>query len=89
MACGFEIDPLNMHAQPFNRARDVAFKSETSSSSLYEPCLEKTCFVLCKQQRRRSAYASAQSDQHLCYSLLRYYNICSCYVLNFKTLASF
>ena len=33
-------------------------------------CDEKTCFSICKQQRRRSACAFAQSDQHLCYSLL-------------------
>ena len=29
-----------------------------------------------------------QPDQHLCCSLLRQYNICSCCVLNFKTIAS-
>ena len=28
-------------------------------------------YVICEQQRRRSACASAQSDQHLCCSLLR------------------
>ena len=30
---------------------------------------------ICEQQRRRSACASAQSDQHLYCLLLRYYNI--------------
>ena len=29
----------------------------------------------CKQQRRRPACASAQSDQRLCYSLIKEYNI--------------
>ena len=29
----------------------------------------KLYFVACKQQRYRSAYASAQSGQHPCYSL--------------------
>ena len=50
--------------------------------------MRKPVFALCKQQRRRSACASAQSDWHLCCSLLKEYNICSCYVLNFQTLAS-
>ena len=29
---------------------------------------------VCKHQRRRPACASAQSDQHLCYSLIEKYN---------------
>ena len=37
-------------------------------------------YVICEQQKRRSACASEQSDQRLCCSLLKY---------NFKTLASF
>ena len=48
----------------------------------------KTVSDICKQQRRRSACASVQSDQRLCYSLLRYYNISSFYIQNFKPLAS-
>ena len=48
----------------------------------------KPVFALWEQQRHRSACTSAQSDQHLCCSLLRQYNICSCYVLNFKIIAS-
>ena len=51
--------------------------------------MRKPVFALCGQQRRKSACASAQSDQHLCCLLLRQYNTCSCYVLNLKTLASF
>ena len=34
---------------------------------------------VCKQKRRRPACASAQSDQHLCYSLISKYHIQSCY----------
>ena len=33
--------------------------------------MRKTVFALCEQQRRSSACASAQSDQHLCCSLSR------------------
>ena len=33
--------------------------------------MRKPAFVICEQQRRRLACASAQSDQHLYYSLLR------------------
>ena len=36
-----------------------------------EPPHEKTCSAICEQQKRRSACASAQSDQHLCCLLLR------------------
>ena len=35
----------------------------------FGPRREKTCFAICEQQRRRSACACAQSDQHLCFSL--------------------
>ena len=45
--------------------------------------------VLCEQQRCRSACASAQSDQHLCCSLPKKYNICSFYICNFTNLGFF
>ena len=35
---------------------------------------ENLSSVVCKQQKRRPACASAQSDQHLCYSLIEKYN---------------
>ena len=37
--------------------------------------MRKPVFALCKQQRHRSACASAQSDQHLCCLLLRLHDI--------------
>ena len=46
-------------------------------------------YAVCEQQRRRSACASAQSDQHLCCSLPRLYDIFSIYIGNFMTLTSF
>ena len=49
----------------------------------------KPVIALCEQQRRRSACASAQSDQHLCCSLPRQYNTSSFYIQNLKPLASF
>ena len=48
---------------------------------------ENESYVICEQQRRRSACASVQSDQRRCCSLL--YNISRFYSRNFKTLASF
>ena len=45
--------------------------------------------VICEQQRRRSACASAQSDQRLCCSLPTFYNTSSFYIRNFKPLSSF
>ena len=49
--------------------------------------MRKPVFAICKQQRHRSACTSAQSDQCLCCSLPRKYNISSFY--NFKPLANF
>ena len=51
--------------------------------------MRKPIYAICEQQRRRSACASVQSDQHHCCSLPRQYSICSCYVQNLKALASF
>ena len=42
---------------------------------------------MCEQQRRRSARASAQSDQRLCCSLPRQNDTSSWYIRNFKILA--
>ena len=50
---------------------------------------ENVSYVISEQQRRRSACASAQSDQCLCCSLLRWYNISRLYCRDFETLASF
>ena len=50
---------------------------------------ENVSYVICEQQRRRSACASAQSDQRLCCSLPRSYNVSSFCTKNFKPHASF
>ena len=54
---------------------------------IYEPGHEKMC-LMCEQQRHRSACVSGQSDQRLCCSLLRTYNISRVYSRNFKTLGN-
>ena len=41
------------------------------SNFIFEPRHEKPCFAIYEQQRRRSAFASAQSDHRRCYSLRR------------------
>ena len=46
-----------------------ALRLTINDTGLIEPRHEKTCFCICEQQRRRSACASAQSDQRLCCSL--------------------
>ena len=51
--------------------------------------VRKPVYAICEQQRRRSACTFAQTDQHLCCSLPRYYNITSSYICNFMTLACF
>ena len=50
---------------------------------------ENVFYAICEQQRCRSACASAQSDQHLCCSLLRQYDMYTCSIQSFKILASF
>ena len=50
--------------------------------------MRKPAYDICKQQRPRSACASAQSDQHLCCSLPRYYNTSSFFIRTFKPLPS-
>ena len=51
--------------------------------------MRKPVYVICEQQKRRSACASVQSDQRLCFSLPRSYNSSRFYIRNFKSLASF
>ena len=50
--------------------------------------MRKPVYVIYEQQRRRSACASAQSDQRLCCSLPGWNDTYTCYSRNFKTLAS-
>ena len=49
---------------------------------------ENLSSVVCEQQRRRAACASAQSDQRLCFSRFGKYHIQTCYKRNFNFLAS-
>ena len=51
--------------------------------------MRKPVYAVCEQQRRRSACASAQSDQRLCCSLPRSHDTSSFYTRNFKPLLSF
>ena len=51
--------------------------------------MRKPVYAICEKQRRRSASASAQSDQRLCCSLPGQYNTSTCCIKNFKALASF
>ena len=48
---------------------------------------ENVSYAICEQQRRRSAWASTQSDQRLCCSLLRQNDSSSLCFRNFKILA--
>ena len=47
--------------------------------------VDKPVYVIIKQQRCRSACASAQYNQCLCCSLSWYYNTYTCWIQNFKT----
>ena len=59
------------------------------SANIWARPWENVSYAIFEQQRRRSASASAQSDQCLCCSLIRLYKICRFFSQNFKTLASF
>ena len=77
---------LRFHIQyPSN---DFIVKQYYGSTVWKKPCHEKTCYAICEQQRRRSAYASVQSDQRLCFRCLDS-NTSSFYIQNFKPLPSF
>ena len=69
--------------------RSPHFLNMVGSSFLFGPDHAKMCHAICKQQRCRSDCAFAQSDQHLCCSLLRWYDMYTCYIQSFKILASF
>ena len=59
----------------------------TVASYVFQPIRDaKMCHAICEQQRCRSACVSAQSDQHLCCSLLRLYDMYTCYIQRFKIL---
>ena len=52
--------------------RSTAYNDEYHSDRVFgqmSHVIRKPVFAICEQQRRRSACASAQSDQHLCCSL--------------------
>ena len=61
----------------------------TKRTNIWARPWENVTYAVCEQQRRRSDCASALSDQHLCCSLLRQYDISRFYSPNFKNLASF
>ena len=51
--------------------------------------MRKPVYVICEQQRHRSACAEAQADQRLYCSLLGQYNTLSLYIRNFKPVPCF
>ena len=62
---------------------------EETSVFIWAGPWENVSYVICEQQRRRSACTSAQSDQRLCCSLPRQFNVSSFCNQNFKPHASF
>ena len=60
-----------------------------TSNIIWARSCENVFYAICDQQRCRSACASAQSDQHLYCSLLRQYDMYTCYIQSFMILASF
>ena len=61
----------------------------TPAPAVWARSCENVSYAICEQQRCRSACASAQSDQHLCCSLLRQYDMYTCCIQSFVILASF
>ena len=71
-----------------NKGADQPAYLRSQISALVVRCLD-SIITICEQQRCRSAWAFAQSDQHLCCSLPGQYNTSSFYIRNFKPLPSF
>ena len=67
-----------------------SFSSTTTKLAwnIWASTRENLSLGVSEQHRRRPAYASAQSDQRLCYSRFVKYNIYACYQWNFSFLAS-
>ena len=70
-------------------SQKTLFRQNFCHCFIFEPHHEKTCLCHMRTTRRRSACASAQSDQRLCCSLPGWHNTSTCYLQNFKTLVSF
>ena len=64
------------------------FQSHLITINNMSHIVRKPVYTICKQQRRRSACASAQSDQHLCCLLSGWYNTSNFYIQNFTPLCS-
>ena len=70
-----------------NKPDSVLLSLFMSSNYKWARPWENVSYAICEQQRRRSACASAQSDQHLCCSLPRQNDNSSLYIRNFKIVA--
>ena len=71
----------------WNQLKTLNSQRMLNHKKVFSHVMRKPVFAISEQQMRRSACASAQSDQHLYYSLLRLYNTYTCEIQNFKTLA--
>ena len=58
----------NGHGMVYGMGKGIAWRA---CHSIWARSCENVSYDICEQQRCRSACASVQSDQHLCYSLLR------------------
>ena len=85
---GTNVENVTIEGHPEAQVRYILNKSENATCAVFvmylSRAIRKPVFAICEQQRRRSACASAQSDQHLCCSPSRYYNSSSFYIQNFK-----
>ena len=61
----------------------------TAMISNWARSCENMSYAICEQQRRRLACTSAQSDQHVCCSLFKLYDMYTCYIQSFKILVGF
>ena len=62
----------HVHKLTLCKVWNLQYKTDkrTATSNWARSC-KNVSYAICEQQRRRSACTSAQSDQHLCCSLLR------------------
>ena len=79
---------FDYNSNPIKLTFFFKFISRFQYSMIWARSCENVSYVICEQQRCRSACESTQSDQHLCCSLFRQYDMHTCYIQSLWILTS-
>ena len=83
------IKELDLSWNCFRRKGAVAIAQGIKVSLKRATLTGNMSYAICEQQKHKSAWEFAQSDQCLCYWLPKKHNTSRCYIRNSKTLDSF